>query len=188
MTVYLVISLPKIPCIHRICMVLANSSHTRCIYIWFWPIVYVRTFGDLPAKICIYRPFTITSEIKSLFGQKTKIFINSWRPLRTDFRSDKLIIYSGFEGENWNELQARQCEPPGPVLEASVPSWKDGCSAAGPWEAAKGEAAQGAARGRGKGKGRGWEEACGAPTRLQEEASFSHSPFRNIHTECVASV
>jgi hypothetical protein len=29
-------------------------------------------------------------------------------------------IYSGFEGENRNELQARQCEPPGRVLEASV--------------------------------------------------------------------
>ena len=29
-------------------------------------------------------------------------------------------MYSGFEGENWNELQARQCEPPGRVLEASV--------------------------------------------------------------------
>ena len=77
--------------------------------------------------------------------------------------SDKLIIYSGFEGENRNELQARQCEPPGRVLEAPVPSWKAGCSAAGPWEAAEGEAAQGAARGRGKGKERGWEEACGAP-------------------------
>ena len=37
-------------------------------------------------------------------------------------------------------------------------------------------------------KGRGWEEACGAPARLQEEAPFSHRPLRNIHTECVASV
>ena len=63
--------------------------------------------------------------------------------------------------------------PPGPVLEASVPSWKAGCLAAGPREAAEGEAAQGAARGRGKGKGRGWEEACGAPARLQEQA-FPH--------------
>ena len=44
-------------------------------------------------------------------------------------------------------------------------------------------AAQGAARGRGKGKGRGWEEACGAPVRLQEQASTSHRPFRGIHTE-----
>ena len=34
--------------------------------------------------------------------------------------SDKLNIYSGFKGENWNELQARQCEPPGRVLEASA--------------------------------------------------------------------
>jgi len=39
------------------------------------------------------------------------------------------------------------------------------------------EAAQGAARGRGKGKGRGWEEACGATARLQEQAPFSHSPL-----------
>jgi len=29
-------------------------------------------------------------------------------------------MYSGFEGENRNELQARQCEPPGRVLEASA--------------------------------------------------------------------
>ena len=33
-------------------------------------------------------------------------------------RSDKLIIYSGFENENQNKLQSRQCEPPGRVLEA----------------------------------------------------------------------
>ena len=76
-------------------------------------------YGDFPAKIFVYRPFTITLKIKSLL---TKIFINSWRPLRTGFRSDKLIIYSGFEGENRNEIQARQCEPPGRVLEAPVPS------------------------------------------------------------------
>ena len=51
MTVYLVISLPKLPYIHRIYMVLANPihmryfeqgnrhsyNHARCIYIRFWP-------------------------------------------------------------------------------------------------------------------------------------------------------
>jgi len=37
-------------------------------------------------------------------------------------RSDKLIIYSDLEGENRNELQARQCELPGRILKAPVPS------------------------------------------------------------------
>jgi len=34
----------------------------------------------------VYRLFTITSEINSLFGHKTKIIIYSWRPLRTEFK------------------------------------------------------------------------------------------------------
>jgi len=33
-----------------------------------------------------------------------------------------LIIYIGFGGENRNELQARQCEPPGRILEAQSPA------------------------------------------------------------------
>jgi len=53
MTVYLVIFLPKTPCIHRIYMVLANptydsifggflakntvNTYTYTVYIWFWP-------------------------------------------------------------------------------------------------------------------------------------------------------
>jgi len=32
MTVYLVISLPRIPYVHRIYMVLANPTHLRCMY------------------------------------------------------------------------------------------------------------------------------------------------------------
>jgi hypothetical protein len=41
MTVYLVISLPKTPYIHRICMVLANPKHIRYIR-----SCMVRTFGS----------------------------------------------------------------------------------------------------------------------------------------------
>ena len=32
MTIYLVVSLPKIPCIYRICMVLANPRYGTCTY------------------------------------------------------------------------------------------------------------------------------------------------------------
>ena len=68
-------------------------------------------------------------------------------------------------------------------LKPPVPNWEAGCSAERAWEAAEGEAAQGA----GKGKGRGCEEARGAPVRLQEQASSSHSLFRpffwGIHIE-----
>jgi len=75
---------------------------------------------------------------------------------------------------------------PGPEFEAQSPA---DCSAEKPWEAAEEEAAQGAGRGRGKGKGQGCVEARGAPMRLQEQASTSHSPFRpflwGIHAQWV---
>jgi len=55
MTVYLVISLPRIPCIHRIWP-----------YIWWSPCqkyriytVYDRIFGDLPAKNTICAPYNM---------------------------------------------------------------------------------------------------------------------------------
>jgi hypothetical protein len=80
-----------------------------------------------------------------------------------------------------NELQAPwRCGPPGPVLDASVPSWKAGYSAVGPCEAAERERQlrswqreQG-----GKGKGRGCEEARGAPVNAAPTRSPSLSPLR----------
>ena len=44
MTVYMVISLPKIPYIHLIYMVLANPKHTVIygVFIRFWPTLQVR--------------------------------------------------------------------------------------------------------------------------------------------------
>ena len=44
-------------------------------------------------------------------------------------RSDELIIYSGFAGENRNELQSRQCDPPGRILEAQSPAERLAASA-----------------------------------------------------------
>ena len=35
---------------------------------------------------------------------------------------------------------------------------------------------------KGKGKGRGWEEACGVPARLQEQASTPHSPLLYVES------
>ena len=98
-----------------------RGTLTWMSYVRKWALRARATPSKSPSLIAIPSVYD-TSEKKYLFGQKTKIFINSWRPLRTGFRSDKLIIYSGFEGENRNELQARQCEPPGRVLEAPVPS------------------------------------------------------------------
>ena len=85
---------------------------------------------------------------------------------------------------------------PGPVLQAPVSSWEAGCSAERPWEAAEGEAAQGAGRSKKQGKGRGcarlwWRGPWGAHAccSLQEQAPSSHSPFMlflwGIHTELV---
>jgi hypothetical protein len=44
MTIYLVISLPKMPYMHRIYMVLANPTYVL-------HTVYDRVFGDVPAKV-----------------------------------------------------------------------------------------------------------------------------------------
>jgi len=57
MTVYLVISLPKIPYIHRI-----------FLYIRFWPTLYIytvcdRIFGDFPAKNTVYTPYIIIYKV-----------------------------------------------------------------------------------------------------------------------------
>jgi len=66
-------------------------------------------------------------------------------------------MYSGFEGDFQNELQACQCEPPGPVLEAPV-QLKG-------WLLSRGTARSC----RGRGRSRSWQrkqEACRQGVRL----------------------
>jgi hypothetical protein len=76
---------------------------------------------SMSRSIYDYRMFTITLEIKIYFARK-RTFLRILGALLNLIQSAKLTIYSGFEGDLRNELQTRQCEPPGPVLEASVPS------------------------------------------------------------------
>ena len=61
MTLYLVISLPESPHIHRTYVVLANLYIHRCqfkspytVHIWFWPILYIHAVSSNHRTLYIY--------------------------------------------------------------------------------------------------------------------------------------
>ena len=114
--------------------------------------------------------FTISSEIKLLSCQKTENF-NILGPLQTDFEViNKFIVILRVI---YKMSSKRASDPLTLFLKPQSPAERLAAQQWGLRETAEGDAAQRATRGKGKGKGQDWEEACGAPVRLQKQAFTS---------------
>jgi len=93
----------------------------------------------------------------------SKIHYYSRSSFRTEFEVKNLIFSGALK-----QLPNMPVLPPGPVLQAPVPSWEASCSAERPWEAAEEEAAQELA-----------EEARGLPPSLTAPSD----PFSGASTQ-----